>query len=461
MEAAGSAAWRTRAFLSSMIAATGNDGTGSDESSSSSSSWSESREFRLDNNSIYKPSYYLTNNANDDHCFCSELPPASSSHHISPTAAVSYIKFWSKVAIRRLARVYFGSPVLLALTPLLVGLLVGFLLGSSWQKKQPKPVSGSSKNPSTKFARSSRTSPVAWKESMISIQRAFSCGWIVLLSYVQLLFRQHEPVRETTAIDNAERDDKTRTELLSDANTVRESGVDRHLVPRHVAVIMDGNRRYGRKRYGSATRGHWDGSKTLVDFSKWCIAEGIEALTVYAFSTENWDRDPAEVAALMKIFCKYCDELRIEAIQRDIRCVVLSTETERIPEDVKEGLDRMMKETEHCQTFTLNICLSYGSRGEIVHACKGVVKGFMDGVYKSVNEVNEAIISQHLLTSHCSDPDLLIRTSGELRLSNFLLWQLAYSELFFLDKPWPELEKQDLLSVIRSYAKERERRFGK
>lgn len=226
------------------------------------------------------------------------------------------------------------------------------------------------------------------------------------------------------------------------------------------SVIMDGNRRYGKAKYGSVTKGHWDGSKTLVDFSKWCLAEGVEILTVYAFSTENWNRSASEVSVLMQIFCKYCDELRVEALERGIRLQVLSTETEQIPPDVAFGIERMVNETKHCNNLTMNICLSYGSKGEILNACKAIANDVNEGVIKP-SEITETTFERKLLTGGCPDPDLILRTSGEFRLSNFLLWQLAYAEMFFLDKQWPELTKADLLGVIREYAINRKRRFGK
>ena len=133
----------------------------------------------------------------------------------------------------------------------------------------------------------------------------------------------------------------------------------------------------------------------------------------------------------------------------------------QIPLHVKMGLDRMEKDTEHCQGgLTMNICLSYGSRGEIINACRAIVKDVADGKI-DVHSVGEDHIRQRLLTNHCGDPDVVIRTSGEIRLSNFLLWQSAYAEFFFLPQTWPEVEKKDLLRIIRAYAKDRQRRFGK
>ena len=223
---------------------------------------------------------------------------------------------------------------------------------------------------------------------------------------------------------------------------------------------MDGNRRYGQSKYGSALRGHWDGSKTLVDFAKWCMAEGIQVLTVYAFSTENWNRSASEISSLMKIFCKYCDELRVEALEKGIQLRVLSTDTEKIPPDVAQGIHRMVEETKHCSKFIMNICLSYGSRHEIVKACRSVVHDVIQQKLKP-SDVNETTFESKLMTFPYSDPDVVIRTSGEYRISNFLLWQLAYSEMFFLDKQWPELEKEDLLEIIRAFGTCRKRRFGK
>jgi undecaprenyl diphosphate synthase len=197
-----------------------------------------------------------------------------------------------------------------------------------------------------------------------------------------------------------------------------------------------------------------------MEFSKWCISEGVQVLTVYAFSTENWDRDPTEVSALMSMFCTYCDELRVEAVRRGIRIRVLTTEGGRIPDDVRAGVDRMVAETSRCEGFAMNICLSYGGRGEIVNACRDIADDVRSGKL-DVDAVNEDELRRRMLTVHCCDPDVVIRTSGEERLSNFLLWQVAYSEFFFLKKHWPELRKDDLLEVIRAFARGRKRRYGK
>lgn len=337
---------------------------------------------------------------------------------------------WVKLALGRAVKAYLSNPLFLALLPLVLGAVVGYYIGNRNNAGSVK------RKHSTFFGRLSGT-----------FHRA--C--------LHLMLRQCN----TSELFNEDRDERTRTELNA-IESKRESEVELASVPRHVAVIMDGNRRYGKEKYGSATRGHWDGAKTLIEFAKWCIDEGIQTLTAYAFSTENWNRDAEEVSALMSIFCKYCDELCVEAIKRDIRIHVLTTDGERnFPEDVKEGIERIEEETKHCTKFTMNLCFSYGGRNEIANACKSIAMEVQAGKM-NVNEIGEAALQNKMLTSHCCcDPDIIIRTSGEERISNFLLWQAAYSEFFFLKKQWPELEKGDLLDVIRTFANGRKRRFGR
>lgn len=268
-------------------------------------------------------------------------------------------------------------------------------------------------------------------------------------------------VRRRTSSSTAAKETRVRKDLKSDKDTQRESKVDPQRLPRHIAVVMDGNRRYGRKQYGDASSGHWDGCQKLMEFAKWCLAEEIPILTVYAFSTENWKRDPREVAVLMKLFVQYCEELRVEAIQREIRVSVLSTEVGPIPSAVKTGLQKLEKDTKiNNPRLQMNICVSYGSRGELTQVCRSLAQDCADERLDP-SEITAETISTRLCTNHVPDPCLLIRTSGEVRISNFLLWQIAYSELFFMDKNWPEIEKQDLLEVLDSYANGRQRRFGK
>ena len=200
---------------------------------------------------------------------------------------------WLKMMLMKIAVSYHGKPFLLALGPLLIGLLMGYCLASQQNHKQYKA-----------------------KRQQTRIVRDFT-------SLITLTLTRYFKTVES-------RENQVRRKLKNNNGTLTESGVDKSQVPRHLAVIMDGNRRYGKMKYGNASQGHWDGSSKLVEFAKWCIAENISFLTVYAFSTENWNRDPAEVSALMAIFSKYCDELREEALQRNIKVLVLSTESQKV-----------------------------------------------------------------------------------------------------------------------------------
>jgi len=184
-------------------------------------------------------------------------------------------------------------------------------------------------------------------------------------------------------------------------------------------------------------------------------------LTVFAFSTENWQRDATEVAQLMELIVQHCRELRVEAAASNIQVRVHSTDADSIPAHVRDAIRELQQDsvnnTDNAPPrLRLNICLSYGSRGEIVRACQAAADDYKAGV---LDCIDEAALSNRLLIG--SNPDILIRTSGEVRLSNFLLWQLAYAELFFVDKKWPELEKTDLVEILRRFARGRQRRFGK
>lgn len=354
---------------------------------------------------------------------------------------VSLFLQWVKFVLGHATKAYISNPLCLALSPLVFGVALGFWVG----RRSGSVSQDVSKDPSI----DKRTRGIAFLAHVSHLYHWLSLRAVLVFGKSNI----------SSELFQDERDEQTRTELRS-METKMESGVEPHCIPRHIAVIMDGNRRYGKAKYGNATRGHWDGSKTLIEFSKWCQSEGIQVLTVYAFSTENWDRDPAEVAALMAIFCKYCDELRVEAVQRGINIRVLATEEQRIPEDVRVGVERMVWETRHCDKFTMNICLSYGGRGEIVNACKKIATEVKSGLL-DVDQIAEGDVQKKMLTGNCCDPDIVIRTSGEERLSNFMLWQVAYAEFFFLKKQWPELQKEDLLKVIRSFAHGRKRRYGK
>ncbi|ETO66606.1 di-trans,poly-cis-decaprenylcistransferase [Phytophthora nicotianae P1976] len=242
-----------------------------------------------------------------------------------------------------------------------------------------------------------------------------------------------------------------RTAMLKDAGELK--------IPRHIAVIMDGNRRYGKTKYGAGVRGHTDGSKTLVNFTDWCIDAGIQALTVFAFSTENWNREQSEVDALMNLFNQFMHEIVPEALKRDVRVRVLVSDGRKLPAYIVEAIEEIETKTQNCSKFSLNLCVSYGARDEIVGACRKIATEVVRGE-TSVEDINEDLVSQRMLTAGLPDPDILIRTSGELRISNFLLFQIAYSELIFMDKMWPEMTKDDVEGIIMEFNR-RKRRFGK
>lgn len=230
-------------------------------------------------------------------------------------------------------------------------------------------------------------------------------------------------------------------------------------VPGHIAVIMDGNRRFGRREFGLSIRGHEAGGHKLRDFAVWCSDAGVAVLTVFAFSTENWKRDQQEVDAMMALFLEEVPKLGDCTVKLNSKVRFLCSEPERVPKDVMIAVRELETRTETCSGLKLNICLSYGGRSDVVEACKQVGREVAAGKL-DVEAIDEKLLSQRLLTADVPDPDILIRTSGEYRLSNFLVFQLAYAELFFLDKHWPELTCEDFCEVIAGYRK-RTRRYGK
>lgn len=293
---------------------------------------------------------------------------------------------------------------------------------------------------------------------------------------------------------------------------------------KHIAVIMDGNRRYGKKNHLDPLQGHWEGGKTLTSFVQWCMERNIEMCTAYAFSTENWKRSQIEVDTLMNIICDYGESMTKEAKEKDIRVQVLGTDHEKIPLKVRETLDKLEFETKNGKSFTLNLCISYGGQSEICHAVNHILQEqitsklqkILQGLSTISSSKNESVLpsssfdleyqdreegktvgdkatlenklkgltlkrliqkdpsileietleeetfSKYLLTGNkkIPPPDILLRTSGERRLSNFLLYQIAYTELFFIDKHWPELCSKDLDKIIKEYTL-RNRRYGK
>jgi undecaprenyl diphosphate synthase len=245
-------------------------------------------------------------------------------------------------------------------------------------------------------------------------------------------------------------------------DTVRQSGIDPSNLPVHIAVIMDGNRRYGERTYGVACKGHLDGGKKAIQFVEWCHTEGVAMVTMFAFSSENWNRSREEVNFLMKVFEQtIVEELRPLVFNRQIRFNHLFTDNAKIPASLLAAVDSLRNDTKGFKgTTVLNVCMSYGGRPEIVNATQSIARLCINGTLKP-EEITEGVFSSHLTTAGMPEPEILFRTSGEYRLSNFMLWQLAYAELFFGHYDWPEVEKEDLLTVLREFGQGRQRRFGR
>ena len=231
-------------------------------------------------------------------------------------------------------------------------------------------------------------------------------------------------------------------------------------MPKHVAIIMDGNRRYSKLQGNmDVIKGHEIGVDTLEKVLDWSIELGIEIITVYAFSTENFNRPQHEVEGLMKLFVKNFKRLvDHEKIHRNEVKVKVVGKTELIPESVREAIKEAEDATAQYDKRLFNIAIGYDGRLEIIDSFKKIIKQVQAGEI-TIDDVDEELVSKNLYTGGLDDPNLIIRTSGEERLSGFLLWQSSYSELYFCETLWPELRKVDFIRAIRSY-QERERRFG-
>ena len=234
-------------------------------------------------------------------------------------------------------------------------------------------------------------------------------------------------------------------------------GIDSQNLPKHIAIIMDGNRRWAKQRGLSTKEGHKAGSKNLERIATFCNEIGIKYLTVYAFSTENWKRTKEEVSALMFILKANLDSMLRKMDLKNIKIRVIG-EKENIPKDIQERIDKLVEKTKNNTGLILNIAFNYGGRAEIVHTCKKIAEKVKNGEI-NIEDINEETISNNIYTAGQPDPDLMIRTSRELRTSNFLPWQLTYSEFYFPDKHWPEFSEQDLVEAIQEY-QHRNRRFG-
>ena len=233
--------------------------------------------------------------------------------------------------------------------------------------------------------------------------------------------------------------------------------MEKENMPKHIAIIMDGNRRWARERGLDPKLGHKAGAKTLEKIVRYANKIGLAYITVYAFSTENWKRTEDEVGALMLLLQNYLDEYSKRADTENIKVKVLG-DISALPEGMQKSIKNCMERTKENTGVTFNIALNYGGRDEILKAVKKIAQDVKEDKIK-INEITEETISNSLYTAGQPDPDLLIRTSGELRTSNFLPWQIVYSEFVFTNKNWPDFEEKDLDEAIEIYQK-RNRKFG-
>lgn len=231
-------------------------------------------------------------------------------------------------------------------------------------------------------------------------------------------------------------------------------------IPKHIGIIMDGNRRYANEYLNSdISEGHRLGEKKIESVMDWCLDLGVKYITLYAFSSENFKRDQDEVSFLMDMaeasFYQMADNPKIHKHKVAIRAI---GDLDALPEAVKKAIDYAYERTKDYTDMVINICLAYGGRQEIIQAVKEIASKIQAGNI-NLDDITEQLFSEHLYTGNMPDPDLILRTSGEVRVSNFLLWQLAYSELYFTDIYWPGFRHIDFLRAIRSY-QQRNRRFG-
>ncbi|HIV02299.1 MAG TPA: isoprenyl transferase [Candidatus Aphodoplasma excrementigallinarum] len=232
---------------------------------------------------------------------------------------------------------------------------------------------------------------------------------------------------------------------------------DKALLPKHVAIIMDGNGRWAKKRSLPRIMGHRAGADALRRVSRFAGHMGIEYITVYAFSTENWKRSDEEVSGLMSLLLDYLKNAEKELGGDEVRIRVIG-DPARFSDEIQQQIKRVEAVTKDNKAVTVTLALNYGGRDELVHAVKAIAKEVQDGK-TDPDSIDEKTVSRHLYTYDMPDPDLVIRTSGELRLSNYLLWQTSYSELYFTDTLWPDFDEKEFTKAIDAYLS-RSRRFG-
>ena len=245
--------------------------------------------------------------------------------------------------------------------------------------------------------------------------------------------------------------------MNSSSSSLVRNELDPDRLPKHVAIIMDGNGRWARKRLLNRINGHEKGVETVRTIVRTARQLGISALTLYAFSTENWQRPKAEVAGLMLLLTRFLDSERQMLFDNHIRLNTIG-QTGRLPNGVRQKLESTMAETAHHTGMVLTLALSYGARAELVDMVRKIAASAKQGTLDP-ETISPETIADHLYTRGLPDPDLLIRTSGEQRISNFLLWQIAYAEFYFTPTLWPDFSKDEFIRILKDY-QHRERRFG-
>lgn len=234
--------------------------------------------------------------------------------------------------------------------------------------------------------------------------------------------------------------------------------MDKNSMPKSIAIIMDGNRRWAREHGLATALGHKKGAEVLENTARYCNKIGIESLIVYAFSTENWKRTKKEVTAILSLLNRYLDKFLEDAHLDNIKLHMIG-DIDSLPDALKNKMYKMEERTKNNTGLKFNIAFNYGGRAEIVRACKLIAQDVLDGKTK-IKDIDEDMFSNNLYTKGLPDPDLVIRTSGELRTSNFLPWQITYSEFLFLQKYWPDFTNDDVDKACEEYSK-RQRRKGK
>ena len=251
---------------------------------------------------------------------------------------------------------------------------------------------------------------------------------------------------------------KRKKSLNSRTSSASSGNLDKDKLPKHVAIIMDGNGRWAKKHFLSRIKGHEKGSEAVRTIVRTCREIGIAYLTLYAFSTENWQRPKGEIDALMTLLVRFLKSEQKELAENDIRLHVIG-QMERLPAKVQRTLRETMHLTRSNSALQLNLALSYGSRAEIIRMARKLAQKSKNGEIDA-DAIDDDTVAQHLYTKGIPDPDLLIRTSGEMRVSNFLLWQIAYSEIYVTPTYWPDFGKDEFIDIMMAYQK-RERRFGR